>query len=309
MKILKTSKRSQFKNDEGIICSKITDNTTVKVSKFYSEAPFPNYQGYENKSVLSETVSNNHFLNDLKKYIGFNKTFIEVGSGTSQLSLAMAIGTNNLIVAMDPTKESLQLGKEFSEKNAIHNVVFLNSDIFDNVIEDNFFDFVWCSGVLHHTKDSKNGFEIISKWLKEEGLIIIGVYNKIGRLRTNFRQVIYTLLGKSNFAVKLVSLLDPHLRKNLSKEKNRAWFRDQYEHPVERKHSLDEVMSWFEENNISYLGSIPSPSFEFENVSQMKGYKGTYFQRLLAQIGMLFSNLGGEGGLCIVVGKKNKIKT
>ena len=131
------------------------------------------------------------------------------------------------------------------------------------MIEDNFFDFIWCSGVLHHTKDSKKGFEIISKWLKEEGLIIIGVYNTIGRLRTNFRQVIYTLLGKSNFAVKLVSLLDPHLRKNLSKEKNRAWFRDQYEHPVERKHSLDEVMSWFEENNISkerikLLPMIPS---------------------------------------------------
>ncbi len=304
MKIIKDAKRSQFTNDNGIICSKIEGDITLKVSKFYSEAPFPNYQGYENKLMLSQIVSENSFLNDLKKHIGLNKAFIEVGSGTCQLSLAMAIGTNNLIVAMDPTKESLQLGKEFADKNAINNVVFLNSDIFDNEVQDNFFDVVWCSGVLHHTKDSKKAFEIISSWAKEDGLVIVGVYNKIGRLRTNFRQAIYKLLRKSNFAVKLISFLDPHLRKNLSEEKKQAWFRDQYDHPVERKHSVDEVINWFEENNISYLGSIPSPSFQFENVSQMNGFKGTYLERTFAQISMLFSNLGGEGGLCIVVGKK-----
>lgn len=304
MNFFKKSKRSQIKNYKGILRSKIHLDTTVKVSEFYSHAPFPNYQGYENKFELTQIVLKNEFLNDLKNYIGFNKSFIEVGSGTSQLALAMAIGTNNLVVAMDPTLESLKLGKDFAEKNDISNLVFLNSDIFDNQIEDNSFDFVWCSGVLHHTKNSKAGFDIISRWVKKDGLIIIGVYNKIGRLRTNFRQLIYKFLRKSNFSVKLISILDPHLRKNLSKEKRIAWFRDQYEHPIERKHSLDEVISWFDQNGISYLGSIPSPSLKLMNLSSMDGHKGTYFQRFCAQLFMLFSNLGGEGGLCIVIGKK-----
>ena len=306
MKIIKKNKRSNFENIDGILCSKIKDSTTNEVSKFYSKAPFPNYQGYENSFLLQKIVSENIFLNDLKKYIGFNKKFIEVGSGTSQLSLGFAIGTNNLLVAMDPTKESLKLGKEFAEKNNIKNVIFLNSDIFDDVVEENFFDIVWCSGVLHHTKDSKKGFEIISKWVKEDGLIIIGVYNKIGRLRTNFRQVIYKIFKKSNFSKKLISYLDPYLRNNLSDEKKQAWFQDQYDHPLERKHSIDEVMHWFEENDISFLGSIPSPDLEYKNVSHMDGYKGLFINRVFAQIKMLFSNLGGEGGLCIVVGKKSK---
>ena len=64
-------------------------------------------------------------------------------------------------------------------------------------------------------------------------------------------------------------------------------------------------MSWFKENSISYLGSIPSPTFQFETVSQMNGYKGNYFERVCAQVSMLFSNLGGEGGLCIVIGKRH----
>ena len=306
MDIIKKTKRLQFKNEDGILCSEIKDSTTIESTEFYIEAPFPNYQGYENAHILQKIVSENIFLNDLKKHIGFGKKFIEVGSGTSQLSLAFAVGTNNLLVAMDPTKESLKLGRDFAKKNNINNVIFLNSDIFDDVVQDNFFDVVWCSGVLHHTKDSKKGFEIISKWVKEDGLIIIGVYNKIGRLRTNFRQVIYKIFNKNNFCKKLISILDPYLRKNLSEEKRQAWFRDQYEHPLERKHSIDEVINWFEENSISFLGSIPNPNFEFKNISQMDGDKGIFLNRLFAQITMLFSNLGGEGGLCIVVGKKQK---
>lgn len=306
MNIIKKDKRLKIKDEAGILYAEIKGKTTIESSDFYSIAPFPNYQGYENKYVLQKILTENVFLNDLKKYIGFGKKFIEVGSGTCQLSLAFAVGTNNLIVAMDPTKESLKLGKDFAEKNNINNVIFLNSDIFDDVLEDNYFDVVWCSGVLHHTKDSKKGFEIISKWVKEDGLIIIGVYNKIGRLRTNFRQIFYKYTNKSNFSKKLISILDPYLRKNLSEEKRKAWFRDQYDHPLERKHSIDEVIDWFEENNISFLGSIPSPDFQYKNISEMDGNKGSFINRIFAQIMMLFSNLGSEGGLCIIVGKKQK---
>lgn len=304
MEFIKKLKRSQFKIKKNIYCFDIKENTTIDVSKFYSQNPFPNYQGYENRFELEKIVLENVFLNDLKKHIGFGKKLIEVGSGTCQFSLAFALNTNNIIVAMDSTIESLKLGRDFAEKNNIDNVIFLKSDIFDDVVQDNFFDVVWCSGVLHHTKDSKKGFEIISNWVKEDGLIIIGVYNKIGRLRTNFRQLLYKTLNKSKFSKKLISILDPYLRKNLSEVRRQAWFRDQYDHPIERKHSIDEVINWFKDSNISFLGSIPSPNFEFKNTTQMDGDKGSFISRIFAQIIMLFSNLGNEGGLCIVIGKK-----
>ena len=115
-------------------------------------------------------------------------------------------------------------------------------------------------------------------------------------------------MGKSEFARKLVTIMDPHLRRNLSKDKEVAWFRDQYEHPVERKHTLDEVISWFDENGIAFVGSIPSPSFDFKKITQMDGNRGNYFQRVCAQLSMLFSNLGGEGGLCIIIGRKVSLR-
>ena len=135
MEFIKKTKRYLFKFQEGLLFSEIKNSTTIESTKFYSEAPFPNYQGFENKYVLQKILSENIFLSDLKKYIGFNKKFIEVGSGTCQLSLAFAIDTNNHIVAMDPTLDSLNLGKDFAKKHNIKNVTFLNSDIFDDVVE------------------------------------------------------------------------------------------------------------------------------------------------------------------------------
>jgi len=83
-----------------------------------------------------------------------------------------------------------------------------------------------------------------------------------------------------------------------------AWFRDQYEHPVERKHSIDEVISWFERNDILFLGSVPSLAGNSPSIREMNGYNGFFFKRILTQIQMLFSNLGAEGGLFIMVGQK-----
>jgi hypothetical protein len=75
IKIIKEAKRSEFKNDDGILSSKIDDKTTLEVSQFYSEAPFQNYQGYENRFVLSKIVTENIFLNDLKKPYTIQQTF------------------------------------------------------------------------------------------------------------------------------------------------------------------------------------------------------------------------------------------
>ena len=45
----------------------VKDDTTRTVAAFYSDAPFPNYQGYENRFMLEKVVSENAILNDLKK--------------------------------------------------------------------------------------------------------------------------------------------------------------------------------------------------------------------------------------------------
>ncbi len=281
------------------------DHITSQVADFYSDFPFPNYENLENIKDLSIKLESNVFLKNFKKEIGFGKKIIEVGSGTSQLSIMLAYNTNNSVIAFDPTIESLKLGKEFADKINLSNCFFLKGDIFSDPIEHNSFDIVWCTGVLHHTKNTREAFNIISKWLKPGGIMVLGLYNKYGRLRTNIRQLIYKVLGKY-IGKKYVLLFDPYLRKNISKAKINAWINDQYEHPVERSHTIDETLKWFNDNGIDFLNSIPSADLsdeDFRNVLIKKNI-GNPITRIFSQIKMLFTNLGTEGGLFIVYGRK-----
>ena len=287
----------------GISIFQIKDYETNKVTSFYKISPFPNYKLDDNKSTILEKGNKNYLTSKFKKFIGFNKDVLEVGCGTGQLTNYFAIGSNNRVVGLDPTIESIQLAAKFSIHNNINNVKYVDADILDDVLKDEFFDFIWCNGVLHHTKDPYGAFKILIKSLKKKGYVLIGLYNKIGRVRTLIRKYLHKILGK-----KFIMFVDPTLRnlKN-SPEEQKAWIRDQYMHPIETLHTLDEVLKWFKENNIDFINSIPSCDFDedYEDLFEKKS-KGSLYSRITNQISMIFSSLGSDGGLFIVIGKRNE---
>tara|TARA_B100001063_G_C16728316_1_gene537770 strand:+ start:413 stop:1333 length:921 start_codon:yes stop_codon:yes gene_type:complete len=296
--------KKDFEKKNGIFSFSITDDETKKVTDFYKITPFPNYKDDDNKQTILEKGDRNLLARKFKKFIGFKKKVLEVGCGTGQLSIYFSLGTNNKIVGFDPTIQSLNLAKNFADKNEITNIEFINADIFDDVLVDNYFDFVWCNGVLHHTKDPYKAFEIVTKSLKDKGYILVGLYNKIGRIRTILRKY----LGKI-FGTKFLEIFDPTLKNlKISDEERKSWVKDQYFHPIESLHTLDEVLDWFKKNNIEFINSIPSCDFEFsqdfENLFEKKS-RGSFYSRFLNQISMIFNRLGSDGGLFIVIGKKN----
>ena len=284
-----------------IISFEINDESTKKVTNFYKDNPFPHYKNDDNKGSILQKGNKNLLASQFKKFIGHNKNVLEVGCGTGQLSIYFSIGTNKNVVGLDPTIESLKLASNFAEKNEIENVNFINADILDDVLKDNSFDHIWCSGVLHHTKNPYEAFKITVQSLKSEGYILIGLYNKIGRIRTIIRKYFYKILG-----VKFLMLIDPTLRKlKKDKEEQNSWIRDQYIHPIESLHTLDEVLKWFKDNNIEYISSIPSCDFDedYSNLFEKKP-KGSIYSRIVNQIFMIFNDLGSDGGLFVLIGKK-----
>ncbi len=288
---------------DGIYNFEIKDASVKKVTDFYKDSPFPNYKVSDNKYTIKQKGDNNLLASQFKKFTGYKKNILEVGCGTGQLSIYFSIGSNNNIVGLDPTIESLRIAKNFASKNFIKNINFLNVDIFDDVLTENYFDFIWCNGVLHHTKNPLKGFDIISKSLKSNGYILVGLYNKYGRVRTIIRRFFYKIFGEI-----FVTILDPTLR-NLkdNSEERKAWIRDQYIHPIESLHTLDEVLLWFERNNIDFINSIPSCNldYDYQNLFE-KTSKGSFFSRMFNQFLMIFNKLGSDGGLFVVIGKKLK---
>ena len=59
------------------------------------------------------------------------------------------------------------------------------------------------------------------------------------------------------------------------------------------------------DNNIEYISSIPSCDFDedYSNLFEKK-HKGSIYSRIVNQIFMIFNDLGSDGGLFVLIGKK-----
>ena len=118
----------------GISFFQIKDSETNKVTSFYKKSPFPNYKLNDNKSTILDKGDKNYLTSRFKKFIGFNKDILEVGCGTGQFTNYFAIGTNNRVVGLDPTIESIELAAKFSNENSINNIRYVNARYISSLV-------------------------------------------------------------------------------------------------------------------------------------------------------------------------------
>jgi hypothetical protein len=86
----------------------------------------------------------------------------------------------------------------------------------------------------------------------------------------------------------------------------KAWLMDQYQHPHETRHSMDEVLGWFDRYGVSFFNGIPHiDGSGFSGAEQLLEAKsrGNAISRVATQMEMLLSG-GKDGGLFIMIGKK-----
>jgi 2-polyprenyl-3-methyl-5-hydroxy-6-metoxy-1,4-benzoquinol methylase len=275
---------------------------THRVQDFYEDAPFPNYNSFDSLSVFVERARHGVFSRLLSEQIPPNSRVLEVGCGTGQLSNFLAATTMSRVYATDMTRASLRLGQKFAREHGIDGIEFLQTNLFRPCIRPESMHVVISNGVLHHTYDTRKAFLSISRLVKVGGYVIVGLYNRIGRLRTDLRRSMLRVLGET------VLVLDPRLRRDLSPEKRRAWIKDQYHHPAERKHTMSETLAWFEEAGFDFVSSIPKIHGEFSLDEQLfaRQRAGSAFDRKMTEIEMLFSHYGGDGGLYIMIGQRRE---
>lgn len=176
--------------------------------------------------------------------IRFMKTFDKTGCGTGQLSNFLGIAKRD-VFGTDMCLNSLRLAEDFRRKNNLNATGFYQMNLFHPIFKEETFDLLITNGVLHHTSDPFEGFKSIVPLVKRGGYIIVGLYNKYGRLMTDLRRQFFRLTSKKFFAV------DPYLRKRGKRDaKMEAWFADQYQNPHESKHTIGEVLKWFDQNGL-----------------------------------------------------------
>jgi 2-polyprenyl-3-methyl-5-hydroxy-6-metoxy-1,4-benzoquinol methylase len=298
-------KNKKLAEDNGILICNEFDEVTKKVVEFYKDKPFPNYNDNDNKiTILSK--GDQSYLKNLKKLVGYNKKILEVGCGTGQYSNYFAIGTNNMIYALDPAYNSIKLAKNFSDKNNIKNIKYINGSVFDDIFEKETFDLVFSSGVLHHTKDTYLGFKKCTELVKKNGYLLVGLYNLYSRFSLN--KLLYKIFGEKGV------IFDPILKdKKQSKASMDAWIKDQYDHPVERSHSIEELLSWFKKHNFEPISGIPNiNNIDMNKINDEIQDKNSYklnskFNLFFTQIKTNFNLLGKDGALFCILGRKKDV--
>jgi SAM-dependent methyltransferase len=277
------------------------EDVTADVKAFYEETPFPNYEEFDSVGSLILKAQQGRFAKLLDDQIPPNSLVLECGCGTGQLSNFLSIA-NRTVFGTDICLNSLRLGQEFKERNGLRGVHFLQMNLFRPAVKQGTFDLVVANGVLHHTSDPLLGLESISRLVKPNGHAIVGLYHRYGRLITDLRRLVFRASGER------FSFLDPNLRRTgLGSERRRAWFRDQYRHPHESKHTIGEVIRWLERTGLQFVKSLP-PSKPFQPVSESEALfdpeePGNRLERFAAELGMIPRG-SREGGFFVVVARK-----
>ena len=276
-----------------------TDVTDL-VKEFYEETPFPNYDGLDTRESLRRKARDGVFARLLDAQIPHDATMLEVGCGTGQLSNFLAMGWGRTVIGADLCMNSLKLAKGFRDRFSINNAHFVQINLFRPPFPAQAFDVVLSNGVLHHTSDCAGAFASIARLVKPGGFIVIGLYNWLARLPTLWRRWLIERLGSVG------ALLDPRMRGKGEAVRREAWFMDQYKHPHETKHSIGEVLGWFDAAGFDFMSSVPTiGDVEFSEETRLfePHSPRRLLDRLSTEIEMLLSG-GTDGGLYIMIGRK-----
>lgn len=160
------------------------------VVEHYLDYPYPMRNPEDEKTRLlkihgEDLTELNHFLFQGRQ--DFNNKFrvLVAGGGTGDASTFMGEqlrNKNGEVVYLDFSANSLKIAKERAQNRGLTNIKFVHDSIFNiPKLDLGTFDYINCSGVLHHLSSPKEGLAILKDSLKPKGGMGIMLYAKYGR--------------------------------------------------------------------------------------------------------------------------------
>ena len=208
------------------------------------------------------------------------RTVLNVGVGIGQETMALQKAVGNAeIVGVDLNFALLQRGRATRDIPGFHLVI---ASLFHLPFRPASFDLVYSQGVIHHTYSTKAAFDAISRFVREDGHLLIWVYaldshllpkgfkGFILRWKLSAEKVFRPLVSRSPSPVRdvifwvITTGLHPFLKRTVRRRDQWTWknsnhgLRDWLSPRYAWRHGYNEVMEWFEDIDYKIAG-VQSP--------------------------------------------------
>lgn len=238
------------------------------VKQQYEALPYPPRNPGDEKIRLLRTVGDS--LSELNHCCfrgqrNFNRNFrcLVAGGGTGDSVIYLAEqlrGTSAEIVYLDMSAASRHIAEQRAAVRGLDNITWLTESLLSiPELGIGQFDYINCSGVLHHLNDPVKGAKALASALKDDGAMYLMLYAEYGRhavylLQTLFRELIpqhMSIPEKVTAARRIIGSLPAHhaFIKDLDKWANEitasgygdSGLYDLLLHSVDRCYNVDEV--------------------------------------------------------------------
>ena len=236
------------------------DSITQKVKNMYKKYPYP--------SPSTDVSQTNELLNLLRifeiesKIKLENKSIFDAGSGTGHRITNVAQHfKKSSFLGIDISDKSLSIANKLKKLKKLQNIEFQKYNIMNGVKTLGKFDLVLCMGVLHHLSNPSKGLQMLTKTLKDDGIIFLYLYGKLGGHKRMINKEIISILldkEKSNYDLGIKLARDLGLNKfdygwNLNfknKKEEDALIVDSLLHANEFLYDCNDIDNLFKKSNL-----------------------------------------------------------
>lgn len=160
-------------------------NIEQSVRQFYDLNPFP---GPYVLSGLKNAI-NNKYVRVIDKYTDHGQNILDIGCGTGFITNALAMRYRSNFTGID-FSNGIDIAKQIADDYAITNVEFIKENFFVFNAQKKY-DAIIAQSFLTHVPEWQTAIEKIKLLLSPDGVIIISIYNTVGKtvqqlLRTNY---------------------------------------------------------------------------------------------------------------------------
>jgi len=109
-----------------------------------------------------------------------DKICLDAGCGGGRFVVALAKCGAKKAIGVDISRDAITEADYRLDSRDLRNAEVYIGSVLDLKYEDNTFDYVVCSGVIHHTHNPKKGFNELIRVLKPGGTLFLSVYGRGG---------------------------------------------------------------------------------------------------------------------------------